>query len=127
MLVEHVLLGFKQLFAWVKVSLRCVVGCSPSTTAALVAFSRTDLVNRNKMLESTGLKFKAAMKTGTTISGIVYKVRRALSLLFFPLLHLQNSAALSYCGRNQPRHTSDFDIEPLSLFSLPVLSRHRTV
>lgn len=32
-----------------------------------------DLVNRNKMLESTGLKFKAAMKTGTTISGIVYK------------------------------------------------------
>lgn len=32
-----------------------------------------DLVNRNKMLQSTGFKFKAAMKTGTTISGIVFK------------------------------------------------------
>mmetsp|Transcript_21440 Transcript_21440/g.34696 ORF Transcript_21440/g.34696 Transcript_21440/m.34696 type:complete len:287 (+) Transcript_21440:281-1141(+) len=32
-----------------------------------------DHVRRNNMLHSSGLQFKAAMKTGTTISGIVFK------------------------------------------------------
>ena len=32
-----------------------------------------DNVNRNKMLHDSGLMFKNAMKTGTTISGIVFK------------------------------------------------------
>ena len=32
-----------------------------------------DNVNRNKMLHDSGLTFKNAMKTGTTISGIVFK------------------------------------------------------
>lgn len=32
-----------------------------------------DNVNRNNMLHNSGLKFKNAMKTGTTISGIVFK------------------------------------------------------
>jgi hypothetical protein len=32
-----------------------------------------DNVQRNAMLQSAGLSFKAAMKTGTTISGVVFK------------------------------------------------------
>lgn len=32
-----------------------------------------DNVNRNNMLHNSGLKFKNAMKTGTTISGIIFK------------------------------------------------------
>ena len=35
-----------------------------------------DLVCRNRVLEQKGLKVPTAWKTGTTIAGIIYKVRR---------------------------------------------------
>ena len=44
-----------------------------SNTCIKLLFNVYFLSNRNKMLEKEGHRFPKAMKTGTTIAGIVYK------------------------------------------------------
>jgi hypothetical protein len=55
-----------------------------------------DLCKRNDVLETKGLKSPGFTKTGTTISGVIFKVSSIHRLLLIPLLYFSIKTTQPY-------------------------------